>query len=252
LEGRGSTARERVVTRWVGRVTITGVERVVIVVSGHDKVASHFVEGVEALEGGRCFFASSNADSEANLVVGNEVHPLFVKDVGTSDVGSDVSSDGVTQVGSSVGVELTTFVAGLHSNLGEVSQGHDLEVQGCLYKVNSGERSIGNDTSVISGLCAVGNSDCFYVGNDLSVGRGEGAPIINRVDGNQSRDRCLIDRGAQAWCTGISRTICVSGHDTKVRAAGSTILELGSYRGRQGGNCTGKRYEARRCKLHLE
>jgi hypothetical protein len=69
LEGRSVTASLGVETRRVSRVGIARVEGAVGVVSRHDKVATHFVESVLALERSGCHAASSNADSDADLVV---------------------------------------------------------------------------------------------------------------------------------------------------------------------------------------
>jgi hypothetical protein len=128
LEGGGLAVSNRVVSRRVGSISVASVERGVSVVTGHDKVAAHFVKGVEALQGCGCFVSSGNADSDADLVVGDEVHPLFVEDIGTGNVGSNVSSDRVTHVGGTMGVQFTTFVTSCHTNLGKVTQGHDLQV----------------------------------------------------------------------------------------------------------------------------
>lgn len=48
----------------------------------------------------------------AEHVVRHEGHPLLVEDVGSRHVGGDVSSDGVSESGRSVGVELSSLVTG--------------------------------------------------------------------------------------------------------------------------------------------
>lgn len=143
LESRCLTVTNGVVSRGVGSVTIASVERLVSVVTGHNKVASHFVEGVEAFKRCRCNVATSNADSETDHVVRDKVHPLLVEDVTTSHVGCNISSNGVTHVGGPVGVQFTTLVTSLHADFGEITKGHDLEVQWGLDEVDGGKGTVG-------------------------------------------------------------------------------------------------------------
>ena len=90
-------------------------------------------------------------------------------------VGGDVSSDGVTESGSTVRIELSTFVLGCNVDLGKVTETvgvgrlqsdltddleriyspHDLHVKRRLDKVNSAERPIGDHSGVVSRLCEI-------------------------------------------------------------------------------------------------
>jgi hypothetical protein len=68
----GRSVRLEVVTRSGGRLSVARGERVVGVVSRHDKLAAHDVELVLALERGGDVVGLGSADSEAELVVGHE------------------------------------------------------------------------------------------------------------------------------------------------------------------------------------
>jgi hypothetical protein len=128
LEGRCRSIVFRVQTRRVSSVTVTRVKCAVVVISGHDKVAAHLVQGVLAFQSSGCLVTSSNTDSDADLVVRNVVHPLFVEDVGSTDVGRNVSSYRVTETSGSVWVKLTTFVTCLHTDSSKVTESHNLNV----------------------------------------------------------------------------------------------------------------------------
>lgn len=183
LEGRSGTASDRVETRRVGSIGITRFKDVVRVVTWHDEFTSHFVEGMLADGLGWRLSRSSNADSDTHDVVGNVVHPFLVEDVGTRDVGSDVTTDRVTFTCGTVRVELSTVVTGLDTNLGEITQSHDLNVEGRLDEVDGSQSSIRDDSGVVSSFCAVSNDDGLFIGNGEAVGRTESTPIIDRVDG---------------------------------------------------------------------
>lgn len=187
LEGRG-VAVHGVQTRWVGGVTVTGLEDVVGVVTWHDEIAAHLVEGVLADERGWRRVGTSNADSEADLTVGDVVHPLLVEDVLTGDVGGDVTTDWVTHVGSSVRVELTTVVTVNHVDLGEVTVGHDLNVQRSLDKVNTSHGTVGDDSGVVSRLCAVRDGLGLDIADGLPDVGAECAPVVDGVDGRKTCD----------------------------------------------------------------
>lgn len=96
-----------------------------------------------ALESGGSLLRTGDADTEADLVVGNIVHPFLVEDVLTGNVGGDVTADGVAHVGSTVRVELTTFVTGNETDLGKVTKRHELNVEGSLDKVSTCHGSVG-------------------------------------------------------------------------------------------------------------
>jgi hypothetical protein len=66
------------------------------------------------------------------LIVRDETHPLFVKDVFTRNVRGDVSTDRVSNVLGTVRVELTTSVTVRDVDLGSVPESVDLDVSGGL------------------------------------------------------------------------------------------------------------------------
>ncbi len=96
-----------------------------------------------AFESGRGLFGAGDADTEAELVVRDVVHPLLVEDVLARDVGGDVTTDGVTHVGSTVRVELTTLVTSDETDLGKVTESHELDVEGGLDEVSSSDSAVG-------------------------------------------------------------------------------------------------------------
>lgn len=143
LKGGGLTVGLGVETRRVGGITIASLKDVVGVVTGHDKLAAHDIELVLALESGRSLLATGDADTEADLVVGDVVHPLLVEDILTGDVGGDVTTDRVTHVGSTVRIKLTTLIARSNADLGKVTKSHKLDVEGGLDKVGTSDSSVG-------------------------------------------------------------------------------------------------------------
>lgn len=222
LEGRG-VAVHGVQTRWVGGVTVTGLEDVVGVVTWHDEVAAHLVECVLADKRGWRRVGTSNADSEADLAVGDVVHPLLVKDVLTGDVGGDVTTDWVTHVGSSVRVELTTVVTVDHVDLGEITVGHDLNVQRSLDEVDTSHGTVGDDSGVVSRLCAVRDSLSLDIADSLPDVGAECAPVVNGVDGRKTCDGGCGEE--QGWET-IERVSVIAHFITKQSVAKSGLLTL--------------------------
>lgn len=143
VECRSLSVALRVQTRGVSSVALAGLKDLVSVVAGHDEVAAHDVELVLALEGGGSLLGTGDADTEADLVVRDVVHPLLVEDIRPRDVGGDIAADGVAHVGSTVGVELTTLITSNETNLGEVTERHELDVKGGLDEVSSSDSSVG-------------------------------------------------------------------------------------------------------------
>lgn len=177
---------------------------------------------------------TSNADTEADLVGRSVVHPLLVEDMLTGDVGSDVTTDGVTHVGSTVRVELSSLVISHEADRGEVTDGHQLDIEGSLDKVSTGDGTVRDDTGVVTRLCAVGNSDLLNISEGLAgTGGTESAPVIDRVDGSKTRDRGLVDRGVELRGVRVGRSIPVPRLDTDGVGVGSAVLE-GRNAGRLG------------------
>lgn len=182
-ESRSGTVSEGVESRGVGGIGIALGERVVGVadsqirsenhsadnsLSWHDPIASHLVEGVLTLLRSRNSRILSDTNTKTELLEGhvangsvrwslseranNSLHPLLVRNVGTGRIGGNVTADGVTVTGSTVGVELSSCIARGDVKLGQISKTLDLPVQGGLDKVNGSKGSVGDDTSVVTGF----------------------------------------------------------------------------------------------------
>lgn len=123
------------------------------------ELATHDVELVLALEGGRDVVGLGGADSETELVVRHERHPLLVEHVLTRHVGRHVSSDRVSEVLGSVGVELSSVITVGDVDLGAVEESLNLDVEGGLDEVGGLDGSVRDQSGVVSGLGAVGNDD---------------------------------------------------------------------------------------------
>lgn len=230
---------------------------------GSYSLAAHDIEGVLAFKRCGSDVGTGDADTEADLVVGNVVHPLLVEDVLSADVGGDVPTDGVAHVGGAVGVELTTFVTGQDVDLGKVTVGHDLNVEGGLYEMDAGDGAIGlqgkaqrvcqwtlaprvqrkkggrrvfvathNDTGVVTGLGAVGNSVLLDVTEGLSCDVGaKSAPVIDAVDRGETRDRGLVDGGVELGGVWVGGTVLVASDDTDHVGVWGAVLESGDIGG---------------------
>lgn len=197
-KGRGGTVGKRVKSGWVGSIGFTLGERVVSVVSGHDPFTSHLVQGVLTLNGGGNSRVFGGTDSETELSVRHVVHPLFVMHIGTRDVGGDITTDGVTKSGSTVGVELSSLITAGNVDLGEITETLDLNVKRSLDVVDSGESTIWDDTSIVSSLDTPSDFLSLSVtDNRVGVGRTEQTEIIDGVQREQSGVGSLVDGCSQ-------------------------------------------------------
>lgn len=79
-------------------------------------------------------------------------------------------------------VELSSLVTWDKVDLGEVTIGHHLDIQGCLDKVHGRDGAVGDDSGIVAGLCAVGDGLGLDVTNDLLCCWTECAPVVDRVD----------------------------------------------------------------------
>lgn len=199
-EGRGGSVGLSVKTWGRGNLSVTRGERVVggvEVGDGHDELTTHHVELVFTLESSCDVGGLGGTDSKTELVKGDERHPLLVEDVLSGrDVGSDVSSDGVTDVLGTVGVELSSRVTEGNVDLGTVPETVDLNVRVGLDEVSSGDDTIWDQTSVVSRLCAVRNDNRLDI-SDQAVGsslRGtEETKVVNPVQGEETGKGSLVD-----------------------------------------------------------
>jgi len=179
-EAGGAASGLGVVARRVGGVTLAALPLAGVVVAGHDELASHDVQLVLALDSSGDNVGGSSADTDADLVVGDKVHPLLVEDVGAGDVGGDVAADGVALTGGAVWVEFASVVAVHDANFGEVAEGHDLDVERGADKVDGGEGAVGDDTCIVAGFCAVSDGLGFDVADGLACAWwAESAPVVD-------------------------------------------------------------------------
>lgn len=115
-ESRGGSIGLRVETWWRSSLSLARGKRVVGLVkvgNGHDKLTSHHIELVLTLESSGDIGSLGGTDSKTELVVRDERHPFLVKDVVSGrNVGSDISTDGVTDIFGTVRVELSSSVTG--------------------------------------------------------------------------------------------------------------------------------------------
>ena len=86
-------------------------------------------------------------------------------------------------------VKLTAIIVGPHIDPGKVTQSHELHVKRRLYKVDSRHSAVWNNTSIVAQLSAVRNNLLLNVTKLLSrILRRKGAPIIDAVNGNKTRN----------------------------------------------------------------
>lgn len=186
-----------------------------------------------ALESGGSLLRTGDADTEADLVVGNIVHPFLVEDVLTGNVGGDVTADGVAHVGSTVRVELTTFVTGNETDLGKVTKRHELNVEGSLDKVSTCHGSVGNYTGIVTRLCAVSDGLTLDVADDRTRNlRAKGTPVLNRVEGSETRIGSLVDGRVELRRGRVGGAVPVGALYTRVVGTGSSVTERSDRLGR--------------------
>lgn len=142
-------------TRRVSSVSVTRLEDILLfVVAGHDKPATHFVQFMFAHGGRIPFIVASRADTQAELFVRDELHPLGIVLICARDIRRNVAADGVALASGAVRIELTAVVRILQTDLGEVAPADYLYVEGGRDEVHASERAVGNQTCVVARLRA--------------------------------------------------------------------------------------------------
>lgn len=135
-------------------------------------------------------------DPHTELIKRDEAHPLFVKDVLSRDVGSDVPSDRVPNILSSVRVELTTRISVGDVDPRPVPQPVDLDVGVGLYEMSRVDGPIGDQPGPVSRLGTVSDDDGLDVPDDAvwaGLGGSKDAKVVDRVEGEETRVRGLVD-----------------------------------------------------------
>jgi len=151
----------------------------------------------------RCTYA------DTELLVGHVVHPFLVVYVCPSDVGSDVSADGVTIAGGTMRIQLSAFITSRDRQPVESAPSLDLDVKWGLDEMNRLEYTVWDHPSVVSRLDTPGDLDSLRVTNQAirsSLGRQEQAEIVDRIDGQKTSVRGLVDRRAQRRLWWIRRS----------------------------------------------
>lgn len=95
-----------------------------------------------------------------------------------------------------------------------------------------------DNTGIVTGLGAVGDGLTFDVADDGTGNlRTESAPVLDRVEGSQSRVGGLVDGSVELRRVGVGGAIPVGAPDTRVGGAGSSVTES---RNRLGRNASGE------------
>lgn len=169
-----------------------------------------------------------DTDSETELVGSHVVHPLLIRNVRTSRVSGDVTTDGVTKTSSTVGVKLTSLVTALNVKMGEVTETLDLPVEGSLDKVDGGKDTIRDDSGIVSGLDTPGDLLSLRLTNHrIGHGGSKKTEIVNGVKREQSGIRGLVDGSTKSRLRGVGGTHGTCGGDLSVDV-GHTGHEGGS------------------------
>lgn len=109
-----------------------------------------------------------------------------------------------------------------------------------------------DDTGVVAGLGAVGDSLTLDIADDGTGDLGtESAPVLDRVEGSQSRVGGLVDGGVELRGLGVGGPVPVGAPDTRVGGAGSSVTESRNRAGSLGGNASGEGDKESSGGLHL-
>ena len=125
----------------------------------------------------------SNTGTEAELVVRDEVLPFMdLLEASSERTSEDQTTNGVSGTSSAVGIKLTAFIAWSNVDFGQVTTTGNLNVWRCLEEVCAGDCSVGNETSTIPTLCAVGDHFSFGVTDGGWLVRSIETEVFDRVD----------------------------------------------------------------------
>jgi len=179
-------------------ITEAAQEGTINVGSGGIVLATDTIEDVLAVVGGvgTCGVASLEAESSST----HDVVPFDGLDEVTGEgLGEQEGTEGVTTLISTVRVELSSRVGGVEVDELLVDEASDLDIVGGLHELQTGDGTLGDDTSTIAGLCAPGNVFTFGVTDERVWLRGTPeAEIINAVDDGGLAQRSWSFGGAVA------------------------------------------------------
>lgn len=159
-------------------VTLAILKHTSIVVRRHVPGATHDI--VDVLAKSRS--VGSNAGTEAKLIVGDEVGPFMVLEVGTEATSIDETTDGVAETISTVRVELSSIITSRNVHAGEVTDTSNLNIMGSLDKVDTFQRPIWNKTSSTARFGAIRDFDAFGITNGTRGWRRPDAKVFSGVD----------------------------------------------------------------------
>ena len=101
-----------------------------------------------------------------------------------------------------MGVKFTARVTSLDTNLREITEGHDLNVEIRLHEMHSSKRAVWNYTRIITGLGTPGHRTFFLLRDrGIQVKWAKHAKVIQAVDSCHARHRRLVHRSVQLWST---------------------------------------------------
>lgn len=205
LVGGDDTISTSIDTWEVLVVTEAGQEDVVDVGSGGVISATDTIENVLAVVGS--VSTSGIASLEAELASTHKVVPFNgLLELTGESIREEEGTEWVTTLIGTVGVEFTSRVVSSEINvlLGDVTS--DLDVVGCLYELDTGEGTSGDDTGAIVGLCAPSDGFTLSV-TDGAVGGWwtPEAKVVNRVDDGGLAERVWSASG------GVAQVVTVLG-----------------------------------------
>jgi hypothetical protein len=132
------------------------------------------------------------ASLEAERSSTHEVVPFYSLDeLSVEGVGEQETTEGVTTLIGTVGVQLSSGVVGLDVDVLLLDEASDLNVVGRLHELNAGDGTLGDDTGTIAWLRAPSNALTLGVADErILLGRAPEAEVIDAVD-----DGSLAQRG---------------------------------------------------------
>jgi len=149
-----------------------------VVVGGDVPVAAHLVVDVVAELGS----ITTDAGTNAELRVGDELGPLVVLHTRAEGVSVNETTSRITAAVSTTVIELTSSIALLDVQLGEIANTSDLNVARSLDEVNTLECAVGDGTSTTAGLGAPSDSLVLRVADGaVGVRRCPEAEVLGRV-----------------------------------------------------------------------
>lgn len=220
LVGDGGTSSIGVDTWEVLVVTEAAQEGTIDIGSGGIVLATDTIKDVLAVVGGVGTRGVASLEAESSST--HEVVPFDGLDhTSTPGVGEEETTEGVTTLIGTVGVELSSGVGGVNVDEVLLDEASDLDVVGGLHELETGDGTLGDDTGTISGLGAPGDTLTLDVTDEgVWFGWAPEAEIIDAVD-----DSSLAQRG-RALGSAVADVVTELG--TTLAAVGISLVWQGS------------------------